>query len=95
MKTADLALLDTNILIYCHQALSKFDAQSRNHVMRGLRGGIALCICPQVLMEIFSVITNLKRGNQPGGFKGPPCNSPRRLRNLRNQKAVQRHLRSN
>jgi predicted nucleic acid-binding protein len=65
MRMSELALLDTNILVYSHQSLSKFHAQSRNLVRGGLRGDIAVCICPQVLMELFSVITNAKRVTNP------------------------------
>ncbi len=65
MRMSELTLLDTNILVYCHQALSKFHTQSKNLLKRGLRGDILVCICPQVLTELFSVITNPKRVTSP------------------------------
>jgi len=65
MTTSDLRLLDSNILIYSHQALSKFHTQSRTLFEKGLRGELPLCICPQVLFEFYSVITNPRRVTSP------------------------------
>jgi predicted nucleic acid-binding protein len=65
MSTSDLALLDANILVYNHQALSQFHGASRALLERGLRGELRLCVCPQVLLEFFAVITNPRKVTRP------------------------------
>lgn len=65
MKTSNLILLDTNILVYCHQDLSPFHLQAKTIMEKGLRETLPLCVCPQVLMEFFSTITNPKRVTDP------------------------------
>ncbi|MBW2063382.1 MAG: PIN domain-containing protein [Deltaproteobacteria bacterium] len=65
MTISDLALLDSNILIYSHQALSKFHTRSRSLISKGLRGEMSLCVSPQVLYEFYAVITNPKRVTNP------------------------------
>jgi predicted nucleic acid-binding protein len=65
MKTSNLVLLDTNILVYYHQELSLFHQQAKELMEKGLRGAVSLCICPQVLMEFYSTITNPKRVTDP------------------------------
>ena len=67
MITSESALLDSNILVYCHQALSIFHNQSRTILEKGMRGELALCVCPQVLFEFYTVITNPKRVTNPIG----------------------------
>jgi toxin-antitoxin system PIN domain toxin len=69
MSTSDPALLDTNILVYGHQALSSFHEASRAILDKGLAGEIPLCICPQVLLEFFAVITNSRRVTKPVSSK--------------------------
>jgi toxin-antitoxin system PIN domain toxin len=65
MTTSNLALLDSNILIYSHQAHSKFHVPSRDLLEKALKGDLNVCICPQVLMEFYAVITNPKRVTNP------------------------------
>jgi len=65
MTTSELALLDANILIYNHQALSKFHPPSKALLEKGLVGEVKLCVCPQVLLEFFSVVTNPRRVTSP------------------------------
>jgi len=65
MKTSNLILLDTNILVYYHQELSPFHARTKALLEEGRRGNFPLCICPQVLMEFYSTITNPKRVTDP------------------------------
>lgn len=65
MTTYNLALLDSNILIYRHQALSEFHAQTKALLKKGFRKDLLLCICPQVLNEFYAVITNPKRVTDP------------------------------
>ena len=61
MTISDVALRDSNIPIYSHQALSKLHAQSRALLSKGLTGDLPLCICPQVLNEFYAVITDPRR----------------------------------
>ena len=65
MKIYSPALLDTNLLVYYHQQLSPFHGQAKAVLETGLRGEMPLCICPQVLMEFYAVITNPKRVTHP------------------------------
>jgi toxin-antitoxin system PIN domain toxin len=65
MIISNLVLLDSNILIYSHQALSKFHARSRALLSKCLRGDLSLCVCPQVLNEFYGVITNPRRVTNP------------------------------
>ena len=65
MTISSLALLDANVLIYAHQSLSEFHAQSRALLEKGLKGQVSLCICPQVLSEFYAVVTNPKRVTNP------------------------------
>jgi predicted nucleic acid-binding protein len=65
MRTVDKILIDTNVLVYVHQALSPFHAQSKALLEKGLREEILLCVCPQVLIEFYAVITNPKRVTNP------------------------------
>ncbi len=41
-----------------HQDLSPFHDKARAIPEMGLRRGLPLCICPQVLMEFYASITN-------------------------------------
>ena len=65
MRTADKILIDTNVLVYVHQALSPFHTRSKALLEKGLREETSLCVCPQVLIEFYSVITNPKRVTNP------------------------------
>jgi len=65
MTTSEMALLDSNILVYGHQTLSGFHQQARALLGKGLDGEIRVCVCPQVLMEFFAVITNPRRVTAP------------------------------
>ena len=58
-------LLDSNILIYAADSHSQFYTQCKALITRGLRGEKLLCVCPQVLLEFFAVVTNPKRVTQP------------------------------
>lgn len=64
MTTSDLGLLDTNILVYAADETSPSHVAARALRDKGLKGEIALCVTPQVLMEFFSVVTNPKRVKQ-------------------------------
>lgn len=65
MKTDELILLDTNILVYGHQEESEFHGRSRSILQQGFEGKAPLCVCPQVLIEFYATITNLKRVTNP------------------------------
>ncbi|MEW6380047.1 MAG: PIN domain-containing protein [bacterium] len=65
MTTSNLALLDSNILIYRHQALSEFHTRTRALLRKGFKGDLLLGICPQVLNEFYAVITNPRRVTDP------------------------------
>jgi len=53
-----LALFDTNVLVYAINKASPFHLASRNLINKGLKGEVSLCLCPQILKEFFSVVTN-------------------------------------
>ena len=61
MKTSNLILVDTNVLVYNHQERSEFNALSKATLKKGFKGQLPLCICPQVLIEFYSTITNPRR----------------------------------
>ncbi|HGJ64574.1 TPA: PIN domain-containing protein [bacterium] len=65
MITYDIALLDSNILVYAHQSLSAFHESAKALRDKGLNGEIGICVCPQVLMEFYAVITDPKRVTSP------------------------------
>ncbi len=64
---ADLALLDTNVLVYAMDETSAFHAASRKVVLRACDSTAQerLCVAPQVLAEFFAVVTNPKRVQRP------------------------------
>jgi predicted nucleic acid-binding protein len=69
MITSEISLLDTNILVYAA------DRSSPNHEAallirdKGLKGEVPVCVCPQVLNELFAIITDPKRVNNPRTHK--------------------------
>jgi len=65
MITSDIALIDSNILVYAHQSLSVFNKSAKALRDKGINGEIMLCVCPQVLMEFYAIITNPKRVTNP------------------------------
>lgn len=65
MKTDDFILLDTNVLVYAQEKQSEFFERSRALIEKGFEGTALLCVCPQVLMEFHSTVTNPKRVTKP------------------------------
>lgn len=65
MKNDKPILLDTNILVYGHQEQSEFHTRARSILLQGFEGKVPMCVCPQVLMEFYSTITNPKRVTNP------------------------------
>lgn len=65
MTTSELALLDTNILVYAADETSEFHAVSKQLRDQGMQGDIPVAVSPQILFEFFAVITNPRRVTQP------------------------------
>jgi len=65
MTTSDYALLDSNVLVYAADNASPYYKSSKILRDKGIKGEILLCVCPQVLMEFFAVITDSKRVENP------------------------------
>lgn len=63
MRTAEakLSLVDTNVLVYAVNPLSNNHEAARSLWQSGLNGEARLCVCPQILFEFYSVVTNPKR----------------------------------
>jgi predicted nucleic acid-binding protein len=64
MTTSEIALIDTNILVYAADTTAEHYEASRDLRDRGIRGELPLAVSPQVLMEFFAVITNPRRVQQ-------------------------------
>jgi len=59
MNTSDnIALVDTNVLVYAADTNSPFREASKQLSDRGFRGEIRLVVTPQILMEFFAVVTS-------------------------------------
>ncbi|MBM4307604.1 MAG: PIN domain-containing protein [Deltaproteobacteria bacterium] len=65
MTTSETSLLDTNVLVYAADETSPFHATAKAIRERGLKGEISICVCPQVLIEFFAVVTDSKRVSNP------------------------------
>ncbi len=65
MTTSEIALIDSNILVYATQTFSQFYLPAKQLRDKGIKGELSLCVCPQVLKEFFAVITSPKRVTQP------------------------------
>lgn len=65
MTTSDLALIDTNVLVYAADTTAAFHEPSKQLRDRGMRGELSLAVSPQVLMEFFAVVTNPRRVEHP------------------------------
>jgi predicted nucleic acid-binding protein len=47
MTISNIAILDTNILVYAYQSLSEHHAKSRGILVKGFSKELSLCVCPQ------------------------------------------------
>src|SRR5712691_6886677 len=65
MTTSELALLDTNILVYAADETSEFHLPAKQLRDQGVQGDISVAVSPQILFEFFAVITNPRRVTQP------------------------------
>lgn len=61
----DIALLDTNVLVYAADRLSELHAQAAELVDRGLRLSGRYCIAPQNLVEFTAVVTRPRLVREP------------------------------
>jgi toxin-antitoxin system PIN domain toxin len=59
--SAELTLVDSNVLIYAVYPESPQHAASRALVEQAQNGDVALCVTPQVLAEFYSVVTDPRR----------------------------------
>ncbi|MFH1030722.1 MAG: type II toxin-antitoxin system VapC family toxin [bacterium] len=59
------ALLDANILVYAADKNSPYYEKAALIREKGMRGEISICVCPQVLVEFFAIITDKKRVANP------------------------------
>lgn len=62
---SERGLLDTNVLVFAHDAQSPRYKAARALCNRGLAGELTLCLTPQVLMEFYAVVTNPARVTTP------------------------------
>ena len=61
----DLALVDTNVLVYALYPESEHHAASRSLLDQAQAGPTAICLVPQILTEFYAVVTNAKRVTAP------------------------------
>ncbi|WP_089937868.1 type II toxin-antitoxin system VapC family toxin [Candidatus Entotheonella palauensis] len=62
MSESNLAVIDTNVLVYAADESSEFHEASRT--LRD-REDIALAVTPQILMEFYAIITDSRRVTSP------------------------------
>jgi toxin-antitoxin system PIN domain toxin len=64
---ADIALLDTNVLVYALDKQSNLHAASRGLLLKAgnEQSNQRFCVTPQVLSEFYSVVTNPRRVQNP------------------------------
>ena len=65
ISKAEMALLDTNVLVYAADERSPFHKDSKKIRDDALLGNVEICICPQVLMEFFAILTDSRRVENP------------------------------
>ncbi|RLG32306.1 hypothetical protein DRN97_07675 [Methanosarcinales archaeon] len=65
ISKAEIALLDTNVLVYGADESSPFHKDPKNIRDNALLGNVEICICPQVLMEFFAILTDPRRVKNP------------------------------
>ncbi len=63
--SVDLALLDTNVLVYSLFRDNPLYSPASHLVEHARRSNPGFCIVPQVLSELYAVITNPRRVNAP------------------------------
>lgn len=63
--STELALVDSNVLVYAFHEEAEQHGASRGLLDRAQGGEVALCIASQNLAEFYAVITNPKRVTKP------------------------------
>ena len=63
--SAELALVDTNVLVYAFHRESEHHAACRALLDQAQNGQIALCITSQVLAEFYAIVTDRRRVGVP------------------------------
>ena len=63
--SVDLALLDTNVLIYALDPRCQYYAASRALLDKAQEEGAGLCLLPQVLVEFYAIVTDARRVPKP------------------------------
>jgi predicted nucleic acid-binding protein len=58
-------LLDTNILVHAYNKSSPNQKEAADIIRKAMQGEIEACLTPQILYELFAVITNPKRVEKP------------------------------
>jgi len=58
-------LLDTNILVHAYNKSSPHQQEAANILKKALKGETNACLTPQILYELFAVVTNPKRVEKP------------------------------
>jgi predicted nucleic acid-binding protein len=58
-------LLDTNILVHAYNKSSPYQKEAAQIIKRAMKGETEACLTPQVLYELFAVVTNSKRVENP------------------------------
>ncbi len=66
-EATDLALLDTNVLVYADQSKNQYHQVAKILRDQGQRGEISVCISPQILSEFYTFMT--RKGGR--GLKEP------------------------
>jgi predicted nucleic acid-binding protein len=61
----DLALVDTNLLVYALLTDGPHYAPSRALLDQAQAGSLSLCVTPQVLAEFYAIVTNARRVTDP------------------------------
>jgi uncharacterized protein len=62
---SEVALLDTNILVYAMNKDAEQHAVCRDLVERAFAQKIEVCLAPQILFEYFAVVTSAKQMTRP------------------------------
>lgn len=69
MAISNIALVDTNVLVYASDKSSSFYKIASDIRDKGLNGEINICVCPQILSEFFAIITSSNRVENPKSQK--------------------------
>ncbi len=65
-------LLDTNILVHAYNKSSPNQIEAAGIIRKAMQGEIEACLTPQVLYELFAVVTDPKRVENRSQAKRQP-----------------------